>query len=294
MQKAITIASAIACTAISIAIAATGAADRAHGITSHVLLAALSIAIVIIVHLAPALLKSLPAMAMWAFWSICLLAALYTHASFFSKASFDAAVARAASSPAAAARAAQRKAIEHDLDQIKARPISQIARQLSWTTDPSRATALEIELTQARRAEDLRRQLIDLAAADAAEIRDRRGDRVTQQIADLLGVSVDYVQLAVSITLAFLLEISGALLWREVFAHAPGPGACDQPQQPQQQIVHVNVNVHESDRASDLDRLRAAVGRGDCRPTIASIRSYLRCSQQKAIQMRTALLSQSR
>lgn len=330
MQKTLTTTAAMATTGLAVALAVASAGTRAASPHAVVLLAALSASIVLATHLAPALLRSVPRLVLWSVWSLCLAGALWAHASFLAATAAEAGAARLASSPAAAARAAQRADIERTLEQIKVRPAGQILRQLSWTRDDAQRSALQAELAEAQRAAHFREQLISLSAGTAAAAASVTADPVTSVLADSLAVSRDAVQLAVSLLLALLLEVIGMLLWREVLAtkkdaqpvradmHPVAPAAAPQAQTAVQQIVQISVQQpapaaaqhvqHDapeavqtvptqtahllSDAASDdVTRLRSAIARGDCLPTVQGIRQYLRCGQVRARELRRALES---
>jgi hypothetical protein len=332
MHRTITTIAAVSFTGLAVGLAVASAGTRAASPHATVLLAGLSVAVVLAVHLSPALLRSVPRLVLWPVWTAALVGALWAHASFLASTAADAGDARQASSPAAAARADERAEIERAISEIKARPAATIARQLSWTTDPQRAAALQVELAEARRADDLRQQLIALAGAATAAATAAAADPLTAHLADAFGVTPDAVQLAAALLLAVLLEVIGMLLWREALSskkdahpdqpalHPTAPAAAPQAQAAvqagMQQIVQISVHQpapaaaqhvqHDapelvqtvdqqtapllSDAGSDdVARLRAAVVRGECLPTVTGIRQYLRCGQVRARELRRAL-----
>lgn len=326
-QKAIiftvTTAAAVAVTGLAVELAIAGASSRAANAHAVNLVGYMSVAVILAVHLAPALLRSVPRAVLWPTWALCLAGALYAHASFLAAASRDAAAAQLASSPAAAAAAQQRADIERSLDNIKARPTAQISRQLSWATDPVRAAALQVELQEARRADVLRDRLIALSVDTAAAAASATSDPLGSAVAGILGVSSDAVTLTISLLLAFLIELIGMLLWREVFtgvskpnqapesAMIPAPTAAPkaeavvQPvmqqvvqfnmQPPVQPVVHEVMQADDSQRlqieSDDKSRLRAAIERGECGTTVADVRTFFRCSQDKARALRRAVVT---
>lgn len=316
-QQTITTAAALAVTGLAVSLAVASASSRAASSHAVLLLAALSVAVVLAAHLVPALLPSVPRLVLWPTWALCLAGSLYAHAGFLAAAGRDAAAAQLASSPAAAAAARQRADIERALGSIKVRPTAQISRQLSWTTDQSRAAALHLELAEARRADALRDQLIVLSAGTAAAAASATSDPVAGTLAGLLGVSPDAVTLAVSLLLALLIEVIGMLLWREVFVASGkldqphdsnatlAPTSAPQAQAAVHQVLQVNVNstpqpavqnVQQIEQIPmlfderELDNLRRAISRGDCSKTVASIRTYLACSSSKARSIRRAVI----
>lgn len=315
LNRTLTFWMALSATGLAVALAAASAWGRSSGLHQQILLAGISVAVVIAVHVGPAFLRGVPKPVLWPFWTLCLAGALYAHASFMTVASSDAAAARLASSPSAAARAEQRAAIEQALSSIKARSAGQIARQLSWTTDPARASALQIELQEAQRADALRAQLVALAAGTAAAADTATVDLVSQRLADLLGVTAEAVGLAYSVSMALLLELFGMMLW---FVWSSGRTGADASAVDvsqimpttapiMQQVVQVNVpavvhqpmqpvmqaDVHEPVQlvSDDLSRLRAAIERGECGTTVADVRTFMRCSQDKARALRRAVVT---
>lgn len=314
LNRTLTFWMALSVTGLAVALAAASAWGRAYGLHQQIPIAGISVAVVVAVHMAPAFLRGMPKLVLWPFWTLCLAGALYMHASFMTSASSDAAAARLASSPSAAARAEQRAAIEQALSSIKARPAGQIARQLSWTTDTARVAALQIELQEAQRADALRAQLVMLAAGTAAAADTATVDLVSQRLAGLLGVTAEAVGLAYSVSMALLLELFGMMLW--FVWSVSRTGAVDsavadtqvvQPHAAQvmQQLVQANVpaavqhqmhpimqaDVHEPVQlvSDDLSRLRSAVQRGECQPTLTGIRTFMRCGQGRASELRRAL-----
>lgn len=328
MYRPILVLSALSVTGLAVGLAIASALARAPAGHAAVLLAGLSAAIVLSVHLSPALLRSVPRLVLWPVWVFCLCGALWAHAAFFVAAASDAGAARLASSPAAAAATQRRADLQQAIDSIKARQSATILRQLSWTTDPARTLALQAELQDAQRRQALQDQLLALSAAASAAAATAIADPVSVGLASALGVSADTVQLTAGLLLALLIEVIGMLLWREVLiAHGrsitnaepftqPAHAAAPQAQAAVQQIVQVTVQqpapaaaqpVHAdapelaqpdvrqaapllSDAPfDDVSRLRAAIRAGQCVPTVQGIRTYLRCSQVKARELRRAL-----
>lgn len=328
LQRIITTVAALAVTGLAVVMASASAPIRASSPTAAAIVGSFCIFAVGVAHLAPVLLRSAPQVVRWSVWAVALAAALWAHATFLTSTAADASAARQASSPAAAAAAAQRAAVDQALTEIKARPAATIARQLSWTTDPARVAALQVELQEARRGDALREQRIVLAGAATAAATAAAADPLTAAVASALGVSQGAVQLAVSLLLALLLEVTGMLLWREVAAgraaapsvqntaQAAAPQAQASVQSSVQQIVQVTVqpaapaaaqhvhpelpelvqtHVHETapllaDATSDdVSRLRAAIRAGVCVPTVQGIRQYMRCGQVRARELRRSL-----
>lgn len=310
LNRVLTISMAIAVTGLAVALAAASAWGRASGLHQKFLLSGISMAVVVSVHLAPALLRSIPPLVIWPFWCMCLVGAIYMHANFMIVAASDAALVRLASSPVAVARAEQRAAVEEALSSIRARPAGQIARQLSWTTHPARIAALEVELQEAQRADSLRAQLVTLAAGAAAAAAGATADPVAERLAGLVGVTANSMGLAASVLFAGLLEVLGMMLWfvsladrKRLVADAeilPTQAApivqqvvqvnVQPPEQPSlNDVVHADAHEPAQVASDDLSLLRAAIERGECQSTLNSIRTFMRCGQSRASELRRAL-----
>ena len=120
---------------------------------------------------------------------------------------------------------------------------------------------------------------------------------------------------------ALLLELAGMLLWREFAASRSSSESVSTPAQPAAPAAHaavhqvLQVNLHNPAPAAaqlvpdamhpalqqieqpqvlfderDLDTVRRAIARGDCKKTVESLRTYLACSSTKARSLRRAVL----
>lgn len=323
MHKPLTLALAVAMTATACAMAAASAWGRAATQHAQLLLAIVSVAVVAAVHMLPALLRTHSRFVVWPVWSLCLAAALWGHAGFFASSNLAAAEAQRAQGAETRALEVRRQAVGQALDGIKARPVATVAAQLARITDPGRRAALEIELTEAKRAAGLRDELVRLAATSAATA-GAAADPVTSSLSRVTGIGVDALSLAVALLLALLLEVLGMLLWMEALGCRKDDKVDSTPvqkatPQPVQQIVQVSVHqpassathpAHEDvpglvqtdlrqaatllpgTLSGDLARLRVAIERGECRPTLAGIRTFMRCGQGRAVELRATLLAE--
>lgn len=210
MQDAITRAFAIIVTCLAVGMAIVSAWQRADTDTNRLLLAGLSAVIVAAVHLLPALLGRFSRLAVWPVWFLCFLAALWGHIWFFASATHGAAEGRAASSIQAKAVQDQRTDIEAELAANKARSAATVAGILAKTQDAQARAALEIELAQGKRANDLRARLTaisDQGATVAAT------DPVVARVTAVTGLPIEALNIWSGILIAMLLEVLGSLLW---------------------------------------------------------------------------------
>ncbi|MDH1072037.1 hypothetical protein N5C93_04250 [Pseudomonas nitroreducens] len=205
MKAAITRAFAFVVTGLAVSMAVASAWQRAGAEADRWLLAGLSAVIVLAVHLMPALLGRLSRLVVWPVWCLCFLAALWGHIWFFANASHGAAEGRAASSAQARAVQEQRRTIEAALAENKAR------------------AALEIELTEGKRANELRAQLVALSGQEAAAV---TADPVVSGLTEITGLPVAALNVWAGVLIAMLLEVLGSLLW---LAAVLGPELGDGP-----------------------------------------------------------------
>lgn len=280
MKRAMLLTFAAGVTAAALAMATASAWQRAETTLDRWLLASVSCAIVLAVHLLPALLRR--TFVMWTVWTLCLAGALWSHSTFLASAWQGAAEARSATSAQARNIEERRAQIEANLAAIKARPAGQIARQLSWTKSEEQASALRIELEEAQRATRLRDDLLALTVTrEVTAVTDPLLARVTA----VTGVPAAAISLAVSVGQAVLVEVLGMLLWL-------GALVTSRPaRQPEQNGTNETqlVELMPAALPSDLERLRAAVERGQCALRVADIRAYLKVGTKRAQALRREL-----
>jgi flagellar basal body-associated protein FliL len=298
--RSITVLAALSVSGLAVALAWASAQQRATTAHDQLLLAALSVSVVLAVHMLPALLRRRHPLVLWPVWVLCLALAGYGHASWFYRSAESAAEARHAGSAAVAAVARERSDIEQTLSTIKARPVAQVAAQLARTTDEARREALTAELAEAKRTASLRDRLILLSRNTSGTGQEQSGapgnGSGTVQERD--------VTLVMSVAAALLLEVLGALLWSVALA---GDDDADQAAraraEPAPTVVQQVVNfmapvmprpVHDGtvEVVDELADVRAAIARGECRESVRSIREYVGCSMERASHLRRQLISQ--
>lgn len=296
--RTITILAALLVSALAVALAWASAMQRATIQHDQLLLAALSVVVVLSVHLLPALLRGRHPLVLWPTWLLCLCLAGFGHASWFYLAGQSAAESREAGSSAVVAAARERAAIEQALGSIKARPVSVVAAQLARTTDPDRREALALELAEARRYAGLRDRLIVLSRNAPSTGPEQPGTPEVQPGT----VTSTGVTLVMSVVAALLLEVLGALLWSAALAGdddaaCPAQARAEPGQAVVQQVVNVlapimarPVLVDGSHVVDELADLRAAIARGECRESVRGIRDYMSCGMDRAAHLRRQLI----
>lgn len=303
---------ALLASSLALALAWTGAQQRATTDDGKLLQSLAAVFIVLMVHLLPTLLRRRHALVRWPVWLLCLSLACSWHSSWFYSSFESASEVRQAGSAAARAVAAERSAIEQALAGIKARPVATVAAQLSRTTDSDRREALAFELAEARRAAGLRDRLVAVSGTVAGTVQVHPstpgyGQRTAGAAAGTRSGTDNQIdiQLIMSVVAAVLIELLGALLWSAAMrgdddsadvtpaVHTPAPTVVQQVvnflapvMSGPAQAAGMSAGVVVVDEVADL---RAAIMRGECRGTVRGIKQYLGCGQEAATRLKRSL-----
>jgi hypothetical protein len=181
-----------------------------------------------------------------------------------------------------------------------------------------RKSALRAELSEARRSIKLSDQIAQLQSRESEGHEWEKADKVTQLISSLTGGNGETISLFVKLLLAVLIELSGALLWFEIFAvphpqvqevHVKGTrvhaevqaGAAPSNATPSMandvpldvpQVVKTGnvVGIFSKPKTGDevhpqVQELLGKIADGVCRPTIRDIKRVMRCSQLRASEL---------
>lgn len=267
---------------------AVAAWDRGGTGIDRALLVALSVVIVLAVHLLPAMSRRPSA---WLVWTGCLLCAIYGHLTFLTHASLRAADNRAQQSSLAVGTERQIATTREALDGIRARPVATVAAELAQSDDRRERAALREEIAEGRRAEALRDELVRLSGVSTTAQVSGAADPVTARLAVVTGYSESGVAVVIGMTFAILLELIGALLWCEALRPSDeSVTIADLERIDTQPRVTEDVTHPVTDT---LTTIQAAVKAGQCRETVASIREHLGCSQARAMEIRRELVAAS-
>lgn len=262
--------------------AAVAGWDRGGTVIDRGLLVALSVAVILAVHLLPALSRRPAA---WLVWAFCFMCAIYGHLTFFTHASLRAGEARAQQSALTVGTERQIKALETALETVRARPIALVSAQLAQTKGSRERAALREEIAEGRRAELLRTQLANLYAVSTKAQVEGTVDPVASRLAQVFGVSESQITIIVGMVFAILLELIGTILWFEALKkHATVPATeAATPALP-------GATVDTPAGTEDITALFEAVKAGKIKPTLRDIRVFMNCSQEKAMKLRRELL----
>lgn len=199
-------------TIVAALMTAVAAWDRGGTPLDKGLLVAMSVVIVLAVHLLPAISRRPSA---WLVWVGCLLCAVYGHLTFLTHASQRAGESMAQQSAQKVGTERQFELTREALAQIKARPVSEVAAELAVKHDRRVRAALSVEIAEGKKAEKLREDLVRLSAVSTEAQVNGSVDPVTQKLAELFETTQGAVSVVIGLTFAMLLELIGALLWVE-------------------------------------------------------------------------------
>lgn len=262
-------------TSTAITMTAIAAWDRGGTFADKAVLVAMSVVIVMAVHLLPAMSRR---PVTWLVWAGCLIGAIYGHLTFFTNSAQRAADNRAQQSALAVGTQRQIEAVREALDRITARPVALVTAELAVTENYRERAALRTEIAEGQRAQKLLDDLSRLSAI-VTTAQQAVTDPVTARLAEVTGWNETRVAVTIGLTFSILLELIGALLWYEAMRRET---AVTPP------LSNENTSTHKS--SNDIvTMLRKAVTAGECEKSVRSIREYLRCSQAQAMQLNRKL-----
>ena len=232
MTRPILTACAAATSSIGIAMSVASAMDRAATPADQLMFAAIGATITAAAHTLPALTRGVPGRLLW---SACLAVTMYGHAGYFASAIERAGQHRAESVQQDGATLALRD----QLQSITARPTATVAGDLGAAqraaaaastaartcTRPcstlegrakaaqARVNALQTEIDEAHRADELRTQLTARAEQHDLRQREAAADPAARVLSAISGLSPETLQASVQLISAALVELLAALLW---------------------------------------------------------------------------------
>jgi hypothetical protein len=279
---------AIFVTGTATLMATIAAINRGGTFIEQALLVSISIIMVLAVHFLPAISRRTSS---WILWFGCLLCAIFGHLTFLTHSTIRAGEVRVQQSALMSATQNQILATRSALDAISARPVVVVAAEIAQTNSWRESTALREELKQAKRADALRDELMRLSAVTSTTLITNATDPVTSRVAAVTGLSEAAITIGVGLLFSILLELTGTFLWFEALRDKPQYENTVQLAAPRVTTsVTTAVTTQVTRIVDDVSQLREAIQLGQCRTTVASIRSFLNCSQQKAMTLRREII----
>jgi hypothetical protein len=308
--------------ALLLAVTATGTAismsvlagwQRGGWLTERLVWVAIGVVLVTGAHLLPALCQSAPAsvrLVGFVLWLGCMAAASYGHTTFFLLSQSHAGELRVSAIPIVGIPAhreltavmADRASVKAELARADARHCIRDCPTLHARRESlaARLDALDAE------AADVRRYL-DIEDSNAGRLATARDDPVTARLATLCGIADTRLNLFAGLAFAAVLEGVACLLWwialipqeREspitdrheavLDVTAETSAVTTLARSPAQPSGHSAVQPTVALPESDAAKLRRDIESGAVKPTVASIRRHLGCSQAKASALRRQL-----
>jgi len=186
--------------------------------------------------------------------------------------------------------------VTRERDSIVARPVTIVMRDLSVTQDWKVKQVLRNELAEARRSIILTEQLIVLNEESKKSHVTQSNDRVTALLSGVTGRNSAEISLVIGLFFAILIDIAGAMLWREVFASQEEkpesialPCVTVSPPHPSNREAVEDLTHEDTDNT--LRELQTAINAGFCKPTVSAIRTFVGCGQARASELRKQLQS---
>jgi len=287
----LTAAFAIMLTATAVSMAGVAAMDRGGSFADKTLLMVLASLVAGLVHFLPALTRNKLA---WLLWVGCFVGTLYGHLTFFTNAQMRAGEVHAQNSMVASDIEKQTLTVTRERDSIVARPVTIVMRDLAATQDWKAKQVLRNELAEARRSIILTEQLIALDDEAKKSHVTQSNDRVTALLSGVTGSNAAEISLGIGLFFAVLIDIAGAMLWREVFASQDEkpesialPSIAVSPPHPAKSEAPAPEVLPETGKI--LLDLQAAIENGMCKATVSSIRAFVGCGQARASELRKQL-----
>jgi hypothetical protein len=299
--------------ALALAVAATGTAvcmsvlagwQRGGWLSERLVWVAVSVVLIAGAHLLPALCRSAPVAVRGigvVLWLGCMAAASWGHATFFLLSQLHAGEVRVSAMSVASVPAhraltavmAERASVAAGLAVVDATrcirncPTLRVRR----TSLAARLDALDAEAADVRRYQTI--EDTDASHRDAA-----RDDPVTSRLAALRGVTDARLELLTGLAFAAVLEGMACLLWWiALLPQGTSPVTDRRDPVPAVTTDVPGVTTAAAPPApimtkpeSEVTKLRRDIEAGLLRPTVASIRQHLGCSQAKAATLRKLVI----
>jgi hypothetical protein len=324
LPKLLKILLAIFVTVTSISMAAVAAWDRGGTLIDKSLLVSMSVVIVLAVHLLPAISRRTFT---WLIWAGCLACAIYGHLTFLTHSSIRAGESLAKQSVVNIGTDKQIETVTAALAQIKARPVTEVMAQLAQTNAKRERAVLREEIAEGKKAEILRNELIRLFQVSTTAKVNGATDPVTAKLSQVFGWSEGVISVAIGLTFSMLIELVGSLIWYEALRPAAKKSdeekavttAMTQSKEVTHNITGITTNLtgdvtkpftssndgvklpvnqtladseidSEAEHAKLVSNLKLSIHAGKCKATVASIRQFLSCSQNRAQELRRQII----
>jgi hypothetical protein len=265
-RSAVTLTGALSITSLALSLSTAAALDRAVTLSDKILMVSLYVTFCLISHLILCLTRRklsfrmlFPVLALWLF-SVVMTCS--NHLTFLVRADLRAGDERARMSVPVETNKSEIELVKDTISQMTARSVSVIAAEMATTQDRKKRHALIFELDEARRRVRLEDSLLGLTHNSPAIQSIESEDPFVHRIALLLSNTDSNVTITINLCTSLFLELAGVILWLEY----------SQGKKHEQESTGKNICSEEQITSQN-------------KPTVAQIRLFLRCGQQKAMEI---------
>lgn len=268
MNKTLALVFAISVSLVVLVMSGVAAVERGGTIVDQLLMVAISVAVCAGSQFILAISRHYLS---WLLWFFCIMGSLYSHITFLSYASHRAGNVHSQSDIQVIRVEREIEVTREALSEIKARPATIVAADLAIAKSWKNRTALEVELAEARRVSRLQERLITLTNTVAVTGDAAATNLVTAAVARVTGSNPESIDLVIGLCYSMLIELLGSFLWFMVF----------QSHEKEHQPIDCKLD--------SINELEVAISNGKIKGTVKEIRGYLRCGQEKAMELRRKL-----
>ena len=221
----------------------------------------------------------------WLIWSVCISLSLYNYLSYYANVSASDGENRANKSALVINSTQQIESVKQSLSRISARPVAEVARDLSKSKNEKRIAALNVELEEAKRAEQLQDTLQALLSNAAAIQRSESNEPLLTLLESVTHLSAAVISMAKAAASALAMELLAAFWWyvlRSILQPEVKPAIAVSSVSHEFTVLPVS-DVFVSPDDDKLAKVKHAIATGQIRQTVRDIREYLSCGQDKAI-----------
>jgi hypothetical protein len=265
-RSAVTLAGALCITALALALSTAAALDRAASPADKIMMVSLYAIFCLLSHLILCLTKRKLSLRLHVLvltlWLFSVVLTCSNHLSFLIKSDLRAGNERARMSVPVETNMNEIEVVKVAVSKMTGRSVSIVATEIASGQDRKKRHALLLELDEARRRVRLEDTLLDLIHNSPAIQSMESEDPFIHKVAVLLSSSESNVTMTFNLCISLFLELAGVILWLEY----------SQGKKHEQEAG--GKNICSGDQITSHNK-----------PTVEQIRLFLRCGQQKAMEV---------
>jgi len=265
-RSAVTLAGALCITALALALSTAAALDRAASPADKIMMVSLYAIFCLLSHLILCLTKRRLSLRMHVLvltlWLFSVVMTCSNHLSFLIKSDLRAGDERARISVPVETNMNEIEVVKVAVSKMTGRSVSIVATEIATAQDRKKRHALLLELDEARRRVRLEETLLNLTHNSQAIRFSESEDPFVHKIALLLSSSDSNVSIIFNLCIALFLELAGVILWLE-YSHDKE----EEPETGGEILCSGDITTSQN------------------KPTVEQIRLFLRCGQEKAMEV---------